>query len=194
MRSSRVKQWWVVVCVVALASLLGGGQAMGAKPYQRAEMDYTMPDVTLIDQDNEEVSLRELIYGDKPVFVDFIYATCTTICPVLSAGFANLQKKLGDDAEQVHLISFSIDPDYDTPEVMAQYLKRYRARPGWSYLSGSREDMEAVMRAFDAYVSDKMEHRPLTFLKGPGQSNWVRINGLLGTADLLNEFNSFVDM
>ena len=130
MRGFKLKRWLIIGCAFTLAGTVGSGQALGAQPYQRTEVTYTIPDVTLIDQNNDEVVLRDLVNGDKPVFVDFIYATCTTICPVLSAGFANLQKKLGDDAGRVHLISFSIDPDYDTPEVMAQYLARYRARPG----------------------------------------------------------------
>ncbi len=88
----------------------------------------------------------------------------------------------------MHLISISIDPDNDTPLVMKEYLERYDARPGWDFLTGKREDIFQVMRAFDAFVTNKMNHSPLTFLHGPGDSEWIRINELLSSADLMKEY------
>jgi protein SCO1/2 len=90
--------------------------------------------------------------------------------------------------QDVHLISISIDPDNDTPLVMKEYLERYDARPGWDFLTGKREDIFQVMRAFDAFVTNKMNHSPLTFLHGPGDSEWIRINELLSSADLMKEY------
>ncbi len=106
--------------------------------------------------------------GDRPVFVEFIFATCTTICPVLSAGFASVQRKLGDDREEVLLVSLTIDPEHDGPEELRQYLDRYGAKSGWDFYTGTRKDIDEVMRAFDAFVPDKMSHRPLTFVHAPG--------------------------
>jgi protein SCO1/2 len=156
--------------------------------YKRDVVKYTIPDVVLTSQDGEDFSLPALLEKDKPVMVNFIYATCTTICPVLSAGFANFQRKLGEEAEDVYLVSFTIDPEYDSPEVMKEYLERYRARPGWDFLTGSRQDIDSVMKAFDAYVSNKMNHFPLIFLKAPGSVSWVRLDGLMGTSELIEEY------
>ncbi len=161
--------------------------------YSRTLEKYAVPDVTLLNQDREDVDLRELTSQDMPVVLDFIFATCTTICPVMSAGLSGLQRELGDEAGQVHLVSISIDPEHDKPEVMKKYLQRYKAKPGWQFLTGSREDVEAVMRAFDSYVPDKMSHRPLTFLRGPMQEQWVRIDGLIGSADLLKEYRVLLE-
>ena len=99
-----------------------------------------------------------------------------------------MQRKLGEDAGKVHLISITIDPEHDGPEELQEYLERYRARPGWDFLTGSRGDIDRVMRAFDAYVADKMSHRPLTFVRAPEDGKWVRIEGFAGSADLLAEF------
>jgi len=174
---------------LAVLACLAASAALAAAPkYERTEVAYTMPDVTLVNQNGDRVRLLDLMQSGKPVLVDFIYATCTTICPVLSAGYANLQKKLGGRVQDVHLVSFTIDPEHDTPELMTEYLKRYRAKPGWDFFTGSREDIDRVMRAFDAYVENKMSHYPITFLKGPGDEKWVRIYGLLSTADLLAEY------
>jgi protein SCO1/2 len=158
------------------------------KPYQRTVVKYNLPDVTLINQNGTKVRLKSLLESDKTVVVDFIFGTCTTICPVLSAGYVNLQQKLGADSSKVHLVSFSIDPENDTPKVMKEYLKRYRAKPGWDFLTGSREDIDKVMRAFDAYIPNKMYHFPLTLIRAPNDDKWVRIYGLTSTSEFMNEY------
>lgn len=171
-----------------LLIILSTGTARGALPaVQRSVETYRMPDVVLVDQNGDEIHLTEFLQTEKPVLVDFIYATCTTICPVLSAGYSHLQRKLDDNSEAVRLVSFSIDPEHDKPQIMAEYLERYQGKKGWSFLTGSREDIDAVMHAFDAYVSNKMSHYPLTLIKVPGQNQWVRLYGLVGTRQLIGE-------
>ena len=162
-------------------------QVQAAAKYKRTVEKYKVPDVTLVNQDGKRIDLRTFLDGDKPVILDFIYGTCTTICPVLSIGFSHFQKKMGPDADKVRLVSISIDPDNDTPQVMKEYLQRYNAREGWDFLTGKRDDIIKVMRAFDAYVTNKMNHYPLTLLHGPGDENWIRINELLSTSDLMKE-------
>lgn len=156
--------------------------------YKRTIENYTMPDVTLVNQEGKRVKFKNLINSDKPVVVDFIYGTCTTICPVLSAGYVNLQRKLGQNSGNVHLVSISIDPENDTPKVMKEYLKRYRAQPGWDFLTGSRSDIDKVMHAFDAYISNKMYHYPLSLIRDPKDGKWVRIFGLTSTSEFMNEY------
>ncbi|MEW5746290.1 MAG: SCO family protein [Nitrospirota bacterium] len=187
MRMQRIRS--LVLSTVALLALSASVEAADApQRYKRTTERYAVPDVTLVNQDGKKVRLAALLNADKPVMLDFIYGTCTTICPVLSAGYSSLQRKLGPDASKVQLVSVSIDPEYDTPEVMREYLKRYRAKPGWDFLTGSRENIDKVMRAFDAYVPNKMAHYPLTLLKFPGENAWVRIYGLIGTAELMEEY------
>ncbi|NJD56426.1 MAG: SCO family protein [Nitrospirae bacterium] len=174
----------MLICVFAAGTSFGE-----SKPrYKRSIEKYAVPDVTLVNQDGRKVRLLSLINSGKPVMLDFIYGTCTTICPVLSAGFTNLQNKLGQDAAKVQLISVTIDPEYDTPAVMKDYLKRFRAKPGWDFLTGSREDIDRVMRAFNAYVPNKMAHYPLTLLKASNSDQWVRIYGMVGMSVLMTEY------
>lgn len=182
-------------CIAVLATLFVTPPESSAetKRYKRSLVAYSIPDVTLINQDREEVNLKDFLNSGKPVLLDFIYGTCTTICPVLSAGFSNMQKKLGADVDKVHFVSISIDPEYDTPERMRQYLNRYRAKPGWNYFTGTRKDIEVAMYAFDAYVPNKMSHYPLTFLWKPGNKEWVRIYGMISTRDLMSEYKMLIN-
>lgn len=172
-----------IVWISSVSASLAGGEPR----FTRTEVEVEIPAVTLIDQDGDEIDLRALLRADRPVFVDFIFATCTTICPVLSAGYSGIQRKLGDDRDDVHLVSITIDPEHDGPEELAAYLERYRAHPGWDFLTGARSDIDLVMRAFDAFVPDKMSHRPLIFIRSPKDDRWVRLDGFAGSADLLEE-------
>jgi protein SCO1/2 len=156
--------------------------------YTRTLENYAVPDVTLINQDNIKVSLRKLLSSDRPVLVDFVYTTCTTICPVLSINFANFQKTIIEESGATQLISISIDPEFDTPKAMKAYLKRYNAKPGWDFLTGSRDDISRVLKAFKVYTLNKMNHYPVILLKSPFDSRWVRVYGLIGTSELLVEY------
>lgn len=183
----RVKVWLVALLAVAMTLGSVTFAVAGQQPYQRTIESYTLPDVTLVNQDGKRVRLRDLMATDRLVVVDFIFGTCTTICPVLSAGYATLQQKLGKETEKVHLVSISIDPENDTPKVMKEYLKRYRAKPGWDFFTGSRRDIDAVMRAFNAYIPNKMSHYPLTLIRAPKEGGWVRIYGLLSSSEFVEE-------
>lgn len=156
--------------------------------YKRSIEKYTVPDVVLINQDGEKVRLKSLVESPDPVVIDFIYGTCTTICPVLSAGFLNLQKKVGAEGRKVKLISITIDPENDTPKILKEYLQRYRARPGWDFLTGSRADINTVMRAFNAYIPDKMSHYPINLIRSPRDGSWVRLFGILSSKEFREEY------
>jgi len=163
-----------------------------AKKYKRSVERYSIPDVVLINQDGKKVRIASLLQSDQPVIVDFIYGTCTTICPVLSAGFVNLQRRLGPASRNVRLVSITIDPEHDSPKVLKEYLKRYRAQPGWDFLTGSRADIDAVMKAFNAYIPDKMSHYPINLIRVPKDGSWVRIFGLLSSREFLEEYQRAV--
>lgn len=164
--------------------------AEAAKPkgYARTAAYYKPPEVTLMNQNGKKVRLRSLLESGKPVVVDFIYTTCTTICPVLSSGFAGIAEELGGKAAgSVQLVSISIDPEHDRPEQMKAYLERFDAGEEWEFLTGSRDDIGKVLRAFDTVVADKMAHKPIYLFHGPRSDAWVRVEGLIGQADLLRE-------
>ncbi len=173
-----------------LAVFISATPALAAEHrYERSVQKYTIPDVTLINQDGEEVHLKKFVEGNQPVVVDFIYGTCTTICPVLSAGYVNLQKKLAKEGRKVRLISITIDPENDSPKVMKDYLARYRAAKGWDFLTGSRADIDKVMTAFNAYIPDKMSHYPLNMIRNPKDGTWVRLLGIISSREFMAEYN-----
>lgn len=180
------------LAVLLLISMTVSGHAAEVR-YKRSVERYTMPDVTLVNQDGKKVRFKSLVESDQPVVVDFIYATCTTICPVLSVGYVNLQNRMKDSPRKPRLISITIDPENDTPRTMKEYLKRYNAKPGWDFLTGSRADIDKVMRAFNAYIPDKMSHYPLNLIRSPKDGTWVRLFGILSSKEFVNEYTAVVN-
>ncbi len=156
--------------------------------YKSLKHNYVMPDLVLIDMNNNKVSLAEAVGDDKPVMLNFIFTTCTTICPVLTATFSQVQRKLGDQAKNVRMISITIDPEQDTPERLKEYAGKFKAGAGWQFLTGSIENIIATQKAFDAYRGDKMNHVPLTFIRSTVDGPWVRLEGFSSAAEVVNEY------
>jgi protein SCO1/2 len=160
-----------------------GGQASFTTSYQR----YDVPPIQLTDQDGNRVDVSQL-GTTRPVAVNFIFTTCTTICPVMSASFLRLQQALGDEIGDLQMVSISIDPEYDTPGVLKSYADQFRAGPRWRFLTGDASDVTTTLKAFDALVGSKMNHKPFTLFKFPDDGRWVRVDGLVGAATLAEEY------
>jgi len=159
-------------------------------PVTRSTANYTVPDVTLVRADGAQVNFAHELDDGRPVLLDFIYTTCTTICPVLSQTFAEVQKHLGANAAKVRMVSVSIDPEEDTPARLTEYAKRYHAGAQWSFYTGSLQASQLVQRTFDVYRGDKMNHTPVTlFRAAPGQP-WVRLDGFATPDMVLGEVHT----
>jgi len=123
--------------------------------------------------------------------VHFIFTTCTTICPVQAATFAQVQRHLGDEAAEVQMVSVSIDPEYDTPERLTEYAEKFHAGPQWDFITGTSQQMIDVQKAFDAYEGNKMNHRALTLIRMPGSDEWIRLEGLIGASVIIDEVRKY---
>jgi len=161
--------------------------AMKKTRYAVTTASYVVPDVQLIDESGAAVSLPDLLESDQPIALNFIFTTCTTICPVMTVTFAQMQRELGEAAKKLQLVSISIDPEYDRPEVLRAYAKQFHVGAGWTFLTGDSDAISNVLRSFDSYAGSKMNHQPLTLLKRPESASWVRIDGLAGGAELAQE-------
>ena len=153
----------------------------------RTMAEYVVPQVMLVRDDGKTVSLPDELNDGRPVVLNFIYTSCTEICPLVSHTLAQLQDRLGTDRDRVHLVSISIDPEEDTPGRLAVYARKYGAGPEWQHYSGTLEASVTAQQAFDAYRGGKMDHVPATFLRAsPGQP-WIRIDGFASVDELFSE-------
>jgi protein SCO1/2 len=161
--------------------------AMQKTRYAATTENYAIPDVELIDQSGTSVSLRAVLDADQPIALNFIFTTCTTICPVMTATFAQMRRELGNSGDQLRLVSISIDPEYDRPDKLKAYSEQFRAGEGWDFLTGDSADIVQVLKSFDSYAGSKMNHQPVTLLKSPDSESWTRLDGLASGKDLANE-------
>jgi protein SCO1/2 len=153
----------------------------------RTTADYRLAQVKLVRADGVRVDFPAAIDDGRPVLLNFVYTTCTAICPAMTQVFAEVQKQLGDDAARLHMVSLSIDPEQDTPKRLAEYAKTYAAGPEWRFYTGTVEASIAVQKSVAAFRGDKMNHTPLTLLRpAPGQP-WVRLDGFATPEQLLRE-------
>jgi protein SCO1/2 len=164
----------------------------GEQRYERSVVEYQVPETSLVNQEGREVDLIRLLGAPEPVALNFIFTSCPTICPVMTATFARMRAVLGDDADGLRMVSVSIDPEHDTSAVLKSYAQRHRAPDDWQFLTGRAEQIVAVQKAFDAYAGNKMNHRPLTLLTARGTTRWVRIVGLTSGTDLANEYRALL--
>jgi len=159
--------------------------------YSRSLHSYKLPDSSLVNIKGEKTSLGKEVDIDRPVMLNFIFTTCTTICPVMSATFSQIQQQLPEQ-EQVRMISISIDPEHDTPGRLQDYSLRYKAGPRWHFLTGKLDDIVTVQKAFDAYRGSKVNHVPLTFLRASSVEPWVRLEGLASPTEVISEYRQLV--
>ena len=160
----------------------------GGNDYQRSMRSYSVPDVVLVDADAHPVRLRELLAGDDPVMLNFVFTTCNAICPIMVRVFSDVPDRLGTAAQKVRLISISIDPDNDTPAQLKSYARNFAVNKRWTFLTGRLQDVKSVQLAFDSYRGDKMNHEPLTLIRGAAGKPWLRIDGFASPDDLVREY------
>ena len=154
--------------------------------------DIALPDAVLVTQDGTEVSLRSDVVGDRIVVMDFVYTTCTTVCPVLSAIFGQVQAKL--DArlgQEVVLVSISVDPTRDSPARLKSYSAKHHAREGWVWLTGRKQTVDGVLRELGAYTPNYQDH-PSMVLVGDGRSGqWARFLGFPSADEIVSKVDEF---
>jgi protein SCO1 len=154
---------------------------------------YRVPAVRLVRDDGKVISLPEEMNDGRPVVLNFVFTTCSSICPLMSQIFEQFDRKLGPDRDRVHLMSMSIDPEQDTPARLREYAQKFHAGPEWQHYTGTVEASLAVQRAFNVWRGDKMSHGPVTLVRpAPGQP-WLRIEGFVTPAELVQHYRQALE-
>lgn len=104
---------------------------------------WSLPDFSLTERSGQTVRLAD--FAGKVWVADFFYTTCPGPCPMLSSRLSGVQKSIGSDPG-VRLVSISVDPDKDTPEVLKTYAERFKAGEHWLFLTGQREAIYSLAR------------------------------------------------
>ena len=166
--------------------------AAAAATISRSSVTYETPDVSLVRADGKRVSLPQELDDGRPVLLNFIFTTCSSICPLASRTLEEFQRKLGPQAAKLHLMSISIDPEEDTPARLRAYARKFHAGPEWQYYTGTVAASLAAQRAFDVYRGEKMSHTPVTLLQSAPGKPWLRIEGFVTPDELVDDYQKLL--
>ena len=152
-----------------------------------------IPDVRVYDQNGKQLNFyRDLIKG-KTVAINFIFTTCTTICPPLTATFRRVQQDLAERTLPVQLISISVDPMTDTPERLHDFAARFKAGPGWTFVTGDKTEIDLLLSALGAAVANKNDHTPMILVGNDRVGYWTRAYGLASPTTLVGLISEAVN-
>jgi len=148
--------------------------------------------VRLVRDDGKVVSLPDEMNDGRPIVLNFIFTTCSSICPLMSSVFAQFERRLGADADKVHLMSISTDPEQDTPVRLREYARKFHAGLEWQHYTGTLAASITAQRAFDVYRGGKMSHTAVTLMRAAPGKPWLRIEGFLTPDDLVRDYRELL--
>ena len=144
-----------------------------------------IPDIPVIDQNGKQFHFYSDLVKGKTVAINFIFTTCTTICPPLTATFRRVQQDLPQRAPTAQLISVSVDPATDTPQRLRDFAGKFKAGPGWTFVTGDKAEIDSLLRALGVAVADKNDHTPMILIGNDAAGYWTRAYGLASPTTLV---------
>jgi len=144
------------------------------------------PNPRLVTQDGERVRLYDDLVKDRIVMVHFAYTRCTGSCPRSTANLVQVQRLLGERfGRDVHMLTLSLDPANDTPEAMKLHMDALGGRPGWTWLTGARRDLEVVRRFLGFYDpdpridADRSQHAGTVLVGNERRGRWSTVPAMI---------------
>ena len=135
------------------------------KSLQNKSKNHTVSDFSLINQNGETITQE--VYKDKIYVADFFFASCTTICPVMTAHMAEIQTQFLDD-DDIMLLSLSVTPDRDTPSVLRDYAtKKGVVDSKWNVTTGNKKHIYNLARKSYFAVVEKGDGALQDFIHTP---------------------------
>jgi protein SCO1/2 len=155
-------------------------------PMEEATVKMSIPDLPLLNQDGKQIHFYSDLIKGKVVAINFIFTTCTTICPPMAATFSRIQNQIGDRlGKDIYLISISVDPTVDTPQRLKAWGAKFDAKPGWTFVTGNKPEMDQLLKALSGYSARKEDHSPTILIGNDAKGVRTRAYGLAKPALLV---------
>jgi cytochrome oxidase Cu insertion factor (SCO1/SenC/PrrC family) len=158
------------------AALAAEGAAAGEEAKEAKARAY-FTDTVLVDQDGREVRFYSDVLKGRTVCMSFQFTQCKEACPLLMAKLSRVRQDLGEAfGRDVGFVVLSVDPDHDTPEALRKFAKVHGAEgPGWTFLTGPKAAMAAVLGKLGEWVEDPSDHTT-AFVAGSARSrHWTKV-------------------
>jgi protein SCO1/2 len=144
-----------------------------------------IPDVAVQDHNGKSLNFYTDLVKGKVVAVNFVFTTCTAICPSLTATFRRVQQQLAEQKVPAQLISISVDPTTDTPERLQEFAAKFKAEPGWTFVTGNASNIDSILKEFGVAVANKNDHTPMILIGNDEAGYWTRAYGLSSPTSLV---------
>jgi protein SCO1/2 len=161
-------------------------------PESAAEKYFT--DIQLVNQNGEKMRFYHDLLQGKTVIINSFFATCQGSCLPMTRNLEKVQEALGDRlGKDARIISISVDPEVDTPTELKAFSKKFHARPGWYFLTGSKENVEYVLKKLGQFVEDKNDHLNIFIIGNERTGLWKKAFGLAKSEELIKVVDSVLD-
>lgn len=147
----------------------------------------------LKNQNGLEMDLRRDVIGDRVVAVNFVYTSCTTVCPVTSSIFSMVQRDLGARlGGEFALVTITVDPARDTPQRLQNYAKNFNPGNDWNWLTGDKTSVDRALRAFGAYTPAFEDHPAMVLIGDEKNDKWYRLYGFTAPEAIEDRVNELL--
>ncbi len=137
---------------IAGSKALADGAPAGARGRSRAN---SIPNVEVVNQHGQGLRFYDDVIKNKVVMVNAFFAECGEVCPLVTQNLQRVYGMFGGRVgRDVHMISITLQPERDSPELLKQFAEVYGIGAGWQLLTGTPEDMLAVRRSLNFYDPD----------------------------------------
>lgn len=153
-----------------------------------------IPDGRVFDQDGKPLNFYSDLVKGRTVAINFIFTTCTGVCPPMTATLRRVQQNLPAHNPPIQLISISVDPETDTPLRLHEFAAKFHAGPGWTFVTGDRADIDSILRALGAAVANKNDHTPMILIGNEQAHYWTRVYGLSSPTVLVEAIAKAADL
>jgi protein SCO1/2 len=150
------------------------------------------PNPLLVTHEGREVRLYDDLLRDGAVILSFGYARCTGSCPATNATLKRVAAALGERVgRDVRLLTLTLDPEHDRPEVLRRHADLLGAPPGWTFLTGAPADLDAVRRFFGlrdrdpAADEDRGRHAGLLVVGSAARDRWATLPAAAGADEVV---------
>jgi protein SCO1/2 len=145
----------------ATPALFGLARAGRAQKLHQDGVEW-FSNVEVKTHDGRTLRFYDDVLKGKIVLINFFFTECDAICPLMTDNLAHVQGLLGPRVgKDIFLVSISLRPEHDTPEVLAAYARTYGAGPGWLFLTGRRDDIELLRHRLGFVDSDPVQDADL---------------------------------
>jgi protein SCO1 len=181
------------LCISLCSGVVAAQSVPAAANGARPGLKY-FGDVILLDQDGKPRRLYTDLMKDKTVVINAMFTTCKDSCPVMAHNFASLQDWLGDRlGTEANVLSFSVDPETDTPARLKEYAARFHARPGWYFLTGSKDNVNWALSKLGLYTAQKEQHLNIFLIGNDRTGLWKKAFGMAKPTDTIQVLNSVLN-